>query len=264
MASENPMAALFSLAGRTALVTGGTSGLGEMFARGLLMAGARVFITGRDKAKADAAAAALASEAGEGADCRAFAADLADDASLQGLVAEVAAQAPDLSILVNNAGMTAHAPFGEYPAAHFDALLDLNVKAPFMLAQGLHPVLRANASSARPAHILNVGSIAGLITTTPGSFAYGPGKAAVHHMTRVLARKLAPDRICVNAVAPGLFPSRMSAWVVDDPATLKATLGHIPLGRTGEPDDLARLIIYIASSSYMTGAIITLDGGLAL
>jgi NAD(P)-dependent dehydrogenase (short-subunit alcohol dehydrogenase family) len=258
MANTTP--AMFSLAGRTALVTGGTSGIGRMIAEGLLGAGARVLIVGRDAAKT----AAIANELDPGGACIPVAADVTRDDGREALVERARAEAPDLSILVNNAGITAHAPYGSYPASHFDEVMSLNVKAPFLIAQALHPVLKANASDARPAHVINIGSVAALMTTTPDSYAYGPSKAAVHHMTRVLARKLAPDRICVNAIAPGLFPSRMSAWITEDAQAVKAMTERIPMGRLGEPGDIAALAVYVASSRYLTGAVIPLDGGMAL
>ena len=256
--------AMFSLSGRAALVTGGTSGIGRMIAEGLVAAGARVVVVGRDAAKtAEVAGDIGTSGAGDGA-CVPLAADVTTEAGLAALVEGAGRLAPDLSILVNNAGITAHSPFGTYPGSHFDNVMALNVKAPFLIAQGLHPILKANARAERPSQIVNIGSVAALMTTTPDSYAYGPSKAALHHMTRVLSRKLAPDRICVNAIAPGLFPSRMSAWITEDPAAVKATTERIPLGRLGEPSDIAGLVVYVASSRYLTGAVIPLDGGMAL
>ena len=258
MADADP--ANFSLAGRTALVTGGTSGIGRMIAEGLVHAGARVIVVGRDAPKT----AEIARAIDNGGACVPLAADVTTEAGLAALVDGAGCLAPNLSILVNNAGITAHAPYGSYPGAHFDNVMALNVKAPFLIAQGLHPLLKANARAGRPSQIVNIGSVAALMTTTPDSYAYGPSKAALHHMTRVLSRKLAPDGICVNAIAPGLFPSRMSAWITEDPAAVKAMEDRIPLGRLGEPSDIAGLVVYVATSRYMTGAVIPLDGGMAL
>jgi NAD(P)-dependent dehydrogenase (short-subunit alcohol dehydrogenase family) len=251
---------LFALEGRTALVTGGTGGIGEMIARGLLIAGARVFITGRD---AGAVAEKAAELCGSG-DCEAMTADVATQRGRDALVVETAERAPALSILVNNAGMTAHNPLGSYTEAQWDAVYGLNVKAPFFLIQALRGVLKANASPGQPSQVINVGSVAALVSTTPDSYAYGGSKAALHHLTRVLARKLAGDGIHVNAIAPGLFPSKMSAWIVDDDTLRDGALNNIPAGRLGQADDIAAVAISIAASRYLTGDIIAVDGGLGL
>lgn len=250
----------FSLAGRRALVTGGTSGIGFMMARGLAGAGARVTITGRAAETCEARAKEI-SEVGE---CDFLVADLGAADGVEGLAAAVRSRIPDLDVLVNNAGITAHAPFGEYPRSHWDEVLDLNLKAPFLLTQALHPILKANATAARPSHVINTGSVAGLVHTTPDSYAYGPSKAALHHVTRVLARKLAPEHVHVNAIAPGLFPSKMSAWIMDDAPVREASAKRIPAGRFGEEKDVAALVVYLVSSSYLTGTVIPLDGGLSL
>jgi NAD(P)-dependent dehydrogenase (short-subunit alcohol dehydrogenase family) len=259
-ASFSGLYRLFTLQGRTALVTGGTSGIGEMIARGLLIAGARVFITGRDAGVAAAKAAELS---GYG-QCEAMTGDVATQRGRDDLVAETAERVPSLSILVNNAGMTAHNPFGNYTEAQWDAVYGLNVKAPFFLVQALRSVLKANASPEQPSQVINVGSVAGFVSTTPDSYAYGGSKAALHHLTRVLARKLAGDGIRVNAVAPGLFPSKMSAWIVDDDALHRGALNNIPAGRLGHADDIAAVAIMIAASRYLTGDVIAVDGGLGL
>jgi NAD(P)-dependent dehydrogenase (short-subunit alcohol dehydrogenase family) len=251
---------LFALEGRAALVTGGTSGIGEMIARGLLIAGARVFITGRDAR----VAAKRAAELCRFGDCEAMTADVATQRGREALVAEVIERVPSLSILVNNAGMTAHNPFGSYTEAQWDAVYGLNVKAPFFLVQALRNVLKANACPEQPSQVINVGSVAGFVSTTPDSYAYGGSKAALHHLTRVLARKLAGDGIHVNAIAPGLFPSKMSAWIVDDDTLRDGALNNIPAGRLGQADDIAAVAISIAASRYLTGDIIAVDGGLGL
>lgn len=252
--------ALFSLHNRTAVVTGGTSGIGLMAARGLLLAGAQVYIVGRNEGTCKAKAEELSSLG----DCRYLVADLGQQDGVDSLAAQIKAQAPNISILLNNAGITGHSPLGEYSRELFDNVVDLNLKAPFMLIQAILPLLKANASAAQPAQIINTGSVAAILASTPDSWAYGPSKIGLHHLTRMLAKKLTPDHIHLNAIAPGLFPSKMSAWIVEDDAATKASLELIPAGRLGEPDDIAGLIVYIASSRYLTGTVIPLDGGYTL
>jgi NAD(P)-dependent dehydrogenase (short-subunit alcohol dehydrogenase family) len=251
---------LFSLSGRTALVTGGTSGIGEMIARGLLMGGAKVCLVGRSPETCEEKAKALSAY---GQACW-IAADLADPAGVEALAAAAREQLPDLSVLVNNAGITARAPFGEFPVEIWRSVLGVNLIAPFMLIQALHPLLKQNSGADRASHVINTGSVAGLINVSPDSFAYGTSKSALHHLTKILAKRLAPDRIHVNAIAAGMFPSRMTSWIVDNPDSAKRVLSTIPVGRFGSPDDLAVLAIAMVSNSYLTGAIVTLDGGMSL
>lgn len=253
------LASLFSLEGRVALVTGGTGGVGLMLARGLLMAGAGVLISGRNPQSGQAAVEALS----EHGPCEFVRADLSTEEGIEALAAEVARRAPRLSVLVNNAGIGFRAAMGDYGAADFAAVLSVNVTAPFLLAQALHPLLADNASPRHPAHIINTGSIAG-IATTSDSFVYGPSKAALHQLTRIMARRLGPDHIRVNAIAPGLFPSDMTSAVVEDEDRLRAIVANTPAGRIGHPDDLATLVVAMLCNGYLTGAVIPLDGGLSL
>ncbi|WP_439135995.1 SDR family oxidoreductase [Pseudomaricurvus sp.] len=256
---NDTLQSLFSLKNRVALVTGGTSGVGAMLARGLLIAGARVFITGRNVQAGESQASAM-SELGP---CEFIQTDLTDPQAPKQLQSYLSQHAPDLSILINNAGMTDRAAWGEFTEEQVDEILSLNVKAPFLVAQALHPLLKQNASQQSPAHIINTGSIAGL-NSHSASFIYGPSKAALHHLTRVLAKSLGPDHICVNAIAPGLFPSKMTEALVSNKERQKQTTSRTPAGRMGEPNDLAILIIALVSSSYMTGNLIPIDGGLTV
>lgn len=257
---KTELSRLYSLNNRTAIVTGGTSGIGLMASRGLLLAGAQVFIVGRSEDSCKAQAESL-SELG---DCRYLVADLGKEGGVDSLVAQIEGRAPLVSILLNNAGITGHSPLGEYSKELLDSVIELNLKAPFMLTQSLLPLLKSNASQAQPAQVINTGSVAAIINSTPDSWAYGPSKAGLHHMTKMLAKKLTPDHIHINAIAPGLFPSKMSAWIVEDDAATEASLENIPAGRLGEPDDIASLIVFIASSRYLTGTVIPLDGGYSL
>ncbi len=250
---------LFDLSGKAAVVTGGTRGIGLMIARGLLEAGARVYISSR---KADACAAAQAELSRHGT-VTAIPADLSAEAECARLAGAVGEHEQALNVLVNNAGATWGAPLAEFPAAAWDKVVDLNLKAPFFLTRAFLPLLEAGGTHDDPARVINVGSIDGLHVPSLPTYAYSASKAGLHHMTRVLARELGPRGITVNAVAPGPFESKMMA------ATL-ATFGDAiaeaaPLGRIGRPDDMAGVAVYLASraGAYVTGAVIPVDGGIA-
>jgi len=249
---------LFDLSGKTAVVTGGSRGIGLMIARGLLQAGARVYISSR---KADACAEA-AEELAEYGPVHAIPADLSAEPECLRLAAEVGERERAVSVLVNNAGATWGAPLEDYPAAAWDKVVDLNLKAPFFLTRAFLPLLEAAGTDEDPARIINIGSIDGLRVPPFPTYAYSASKAGLHHMTRVLARELGPRRVTVNAVAPGPFESKMMA------ATLKAMGDTIadaaPLRRIGQPDDMAGVAIYLASraGAYVTGAVIPVDGGI--
>ena len=250
---------LFSIEGKVALVSGGSRGIGLMIARGYVQAGARVYIASR-KAEVCREVAAELSKVGT---CRALPADLSSEAAARRLADELGEREPALHILVNNAGATWGAPIEEYPDAAWDKVLALNVKALFHLTRALLPRLEAAASPGDPARVINVGSIDGLRVTELETYAYSASKAAVHHLTRVLARRLAPKQITVNAVAPGPFESKMMAWTLEHfRAEIEA---GCPLGRIGEPEDMAGVAIYLASraGAYVTGAVIPVDGGIA-
>jgi NAD(P)-dependent dehydrogenase (short-subunit alcohol dehydrogenase family) len=250
---------LFDLSGKVAVVTGGTRGIGLMMARGLLQAGARVFISSR---KADAGDAAVA-ELAEFGDVVSVPADLSREEECLRLAAEVGRVEPQVHILVNNAGATWGEPLETFPASAWDKLVDLNLKAPFFLTRAFLPLLEAAATDDDPARIVNVGSIDGLHVSPMPTYSYAATKAGVHQLTRVLAKELGPRRITVNAVAPGPFESKMMA------ATLAAAGDEIaaksPLGRIGRPDDMAGVVVYLASraGAYVTGAVIPVDGGIA-
>jgi len=250
---------LFDLSGKTALVTGGTRGIGLMMARGLLQAGARVYISSRKQDACDAAAAEL-SEFGEVA---AIAADLSAEEECLRLAAEVSQREQALPILVNNAGATWGAPFDEFPASAWDKILDLNLKAPFFLTRALLPLLEAAGTQDDPARVINVGSIDGLHVPSLPVYSYAPSKAGLHHMTRMLAREFGPRHITVNAVAPGPFESKMMAATLA--AAGDAIAASAPLRRIGRPDDMAGVAIYLCSraGSFVTGAVIPVDGGIA-
>jgi len=252
------MEELFSVANKVALVTGGSRGIGRMIAEGFVRGGARVYISAR-KAEACRETAAELSKLGT---CLALPAELSDEAEARRLADEIGEREPRLHVLVNNAGANWGAPYEEFPDSAWDKVLAVNVKAVFHLTRALTPLLEAAASDGDPARVINIGSIDGIQVPSLETYAYSASKAAVHHMTRVLARKLAPKRITVNAVAPGPFESKMMA------ATLErfgdAIAASCPLGRIGTPEDMAGVAIYLASraGAYVTGAVIPVDGGI--
>ena len=258
---DGGISSLFSVRGKVAVVTGGSRGIGAMIASGLVRAGCRVYITARKQAECDARAAEL-SGFGE---CVSVPANLGAPGGVDQLLEVVEAREDRLHVLVNNAGATWGAPLEEYPLEAFDKLWNINVKAMFELTVRSLPLLRAAASVADPGRVVNIGSIDGLTIPATENYAYSTTKAGVHMLTRHLAHQLARDPITVNALAPGPFDSKMMAFVLDDPAARAAVADRIPLGRIGEPDDIAGAVIYLSSRAgrYVTGAVIPVDGGAA-
>lgn len=251
--------ALFDLTGKRALVTGGTRGIGLMMARGLLQAGAQVVISSR---KADACEEARAHLSAFG-DVAAVPADLSRHDECLRLAETVTADGAPLHVLVNNAGATWGEPLESFPDSAWDKVLDLNVKSPFWMVQALLPALRASGTADDPARIVNVGSIDALHVSPLPTYSYSSSKAALHQLTRVLARELGPQHVTVNAVAPGPFPSKMMAATLD--AVGDAIAAAAPLRRIGRDDDMAGIAVYLASraGAYLTGAVIPVDGGIA-
>ena len=250
---------LFGLDGKTALVTGGTRGIGMMIARGLLQAGATVVISSR-KAEACEQAVEALSAFGEG---RAVPADLSRHEECKRLAADVIVHTDSLDILVNNAGATWGEPLESFPPAAWDRVLDLNLKSPFWMVQELLPALRRAGTQEDPARVINIGSIDGIHVSPMSTYSYSTSKAAIHQLTRVLAKELGPQHITVNAVAPGPFPSKMMAATLDTFG--EAIAASAPLRRIGRDDDMAGIAIFLASraGSYLNGAVIPVDGGIA-
>jgi NAD(P)-dependent dehydrogenase (short-subunit alcohol dehydrogenase family) len=250
---------LFSVEGKRVLVTGGSRGIGLMIAQGFVANGAKVYISSRKADVCDEVAAELSKQG----TCVALPADLATQAECDRLGAELASREDGLEVLVNNAGANWGAPLEEFPDSAWDKVMTLNVKAVFNLTRACLPLLEKAGSAEDPARVINIGSIDGIQVPMLDTFSYSASKAAVHHLSRVLAKKLAEKHITVNAVAPGPFESKMMA------ATLASFGDSIaasaPLKRIGTPEDMAGVAIYLASraGAYVTGAVIPVDGGIA-
>jgi NAD(P)-dependent dehydrogenase (short-subunit alcohol dehydrogenase family) len=261
--STSPLAlsTLFGLDGKVAVVTGGSRGIGFMIASGLVANGVRVYITARKADACDAAAAEL-SEHGE---CISIPADLATADGLESFVAALTEREPQIDILVNNAGAAWGADLGEFPEIGFDKVLDINVKAPFMLTQALLPQLKAGATAEDPARVIMIGSIDGIRVPIGNNYSYSASKAGVHMMARHMAAHLVADHITINSIAPGPFESKMMAYRLDDPNSRAMVEASVPRKRIGSPEDIAGTVIFLASraGAYTTGTVIPVDGGIS-
>ena len=250
------MTDLFSLQGRTALVTGGSRGIGRMSAAGFLRAGARVYISSRKAPACDATAAELSALG----PCVSLPADVSNEAGVRALVSAYTAREPYLDILVNNAGAAWGAPFDEFPESGWDKVVDLNLKSPFFLTQALHAALQAGAARGHCAKVINIASIDGVSVNPQETYSYAASKAGLIHLTRRMALRLAPEGIVVSAIAPGAFASDMNR-VARDHGEEIARL--IPARRIGSDEDMAGAAIYLASRAgdYVVGSTLVVDGG---
>ena len=249
---------LFSIENKTALVTGGSRGIGKMIATGFVEAGAKVYIAARKHA----ASQETANELSKLGQCVAIEADLSTEEGCRGLAAEIAGREEKLDILVNNAGATWGMPLEDFDEAAWERALSVNVKGVFHLTKFLLPELRAAGTADDPARVINIGSIDGLRVPRLETYSYSASKAAVHMLTRHLASRLAPE-ITVNAIAPGPFESKMMAETLRNFGDQIAA--SAPLKRIGRPDDMAGTAIFLASraGSYLTGAVVPVDGGIS-
>ena len=260
---------LFSVAGKVALVTGGSRGIGEMIAAGYLANGAKVYISSRKAEVCDATAARLAEE--YGGECISVPADLSVLDGIDALAAAVSEQESQLDILVNNAGASWGASIEEFPEIGWDKVMDTNVKGPFFLIQRLLPLLEAGATNDDPSRIINIGSVDGIKTPSFSTFSYGPSKAAIHALTRQLGANLLSRNLLVNAIAPGPFPTWMLSTGVGTGGDVEGTdweaMGKgMARGRIGTAEDIAGLAIFLSSraGAFTVGDVITCDGGLVV
>ena len=256
---------LFSIEGKVALVTGGSRGIGEMIAAGFLANGAKVYISSRKAEVCDATAERLAKE--YGGECISIPADLSNLEGISALANELSSKEKSLDILVNNAGASWGEPIEDYSELGWDKVMDTNVKGIFFLTQQLLPLLRKSRTADNTSRVINIGSIDGIKTGTFDAFSYGPSKAAVHHLTRVLAARLIKDHVIVNAIAPGPFPTWMLSTGVggggDTDIDWSAVGQSNPSGRVGDAEDIAGLAIFLSSraGAYTVGQTIACDGG---
>jgi NAD(P)-dependent dehydrogenase (short-subunit alcohol dehydrogenase family) len=250
---------LFNIRGKTALVTGGGRGIGEMIARGYVANGARVYIASRDGERI----AALASELSTAGECIALPADLSTLVGIEALATDLAAREAKLDILVNNAGAASMVALEAYDEAAWDQVMDLNAKSVFFLTQKLLPLLRASATPEAAARVINIASVNGLNPPEQDIYAYSSSKAACLMLTRHLAKRLARENILVNAIAPGPFPTDMMAPILARGE--EQVRARNPMGRLGSAEDIAGCAIFLASraSGWTTGATIPCDGGAA-
>jgi NAD(P)-dependent dehydrogenase (short-subunit alcohol dehydrogenase family) len=257
---DTPGSSLFSISNKIALVTGGSRGIGLMIARGYVEAGATVYITSRTAGVCDA----VANELSEIGRCYSLPNDLSTMEGVAHLVQEVSEREQKLHILVNNAGAAWGERIETFPEKGFDKITDLNLKSLFFLTRDLLPLLERAATADDPARVINIGSIDGLRVPFIENFSYAAAKAAVHHLTRMLAVHLGDRKITVNAIAPGFFPSKMTRVLLEN--YRERFEQTCPLGRIGEPTDMAGIAIFLASraASYINGAVIPVDGGHSL
>ncbi|MDR6886546.1 MULTISPECIES: SDR family oxidoreductase [Variovorax] len=246
---------LFSLKGRSALITGGSRGIGRMIAEGFLAQGARVYISARKAAACDQTAKEL-SAFGQ---CVSLPADVSTLEGAQALVDAYAKHESSLDILVNNAGAAWGAPYDEFPESGWDKVVDLNLKTPFFLTKALTPMLR-KAATDHLAKVINIASIDGISVNPQETYSYAASKAGLIQLTRRMALRLAQERIVVSAIAPGAFASDMNKLARDHGDEVKE---RIPAGRIGVPEDMAGAAIYLASRAgdYVMGSTLVVDGG---
>lgn len=251
------MDTLFDLSGKVAFVTGGSRGIGFMIARGYCERGVKVYISSR---KADVCASA-AEELNKVGQCIALPADLSRVEEIERVVLELGKLESKVDILVNNAGATWGGSIDEFPEVGWDKVMDLNVKGVFFLTQKLLPLLLKSGTAEDPARVINIGSIDGMHTSKFTNFSYSPSKAAVHHLTRMLATHLASRHILVNAIAPGPFATEMMEPMMETMG--EEIISSVPVKRMGQADDAAGMAVFLAAkaSCFVNGAVIPLDGG---
>lgn len=250
---------LFSVRGKIVLVTGGSRGLGEMMAQAYVENGAKVYISSR---RADACDA-LASKLSQFGECVSLPADLSRMEEIDRLAGELRKREKRLDILVNNAGASWGATFAEFPESGWDKVMDLNVKSVFFMTQRVLDLLEAAATPKSWSRVINIGSIEGIRTSHMEAYSYAASKAGVNHLTRIMAKFLAPKHIAVNAIAPGYFPSKMTAAMEQEDT--QEAMEKAPMKRMGRPEEIAGIALYLSSKAggFTCGSVIPVDGGLA-
>jgi len=263
MASLMNLESLFSLGGKTALVTGGSRGVGAMITEGLAAAGCRVYISSRSSDACEQTAKRLDGYPGK---CLPLPADISSMEGIEALVADLSKRTDSVNILVNNAGVAWGEPFEKFSEKGWDKVMNLNARSVFFLTQKMLPLLRRPATPDDPSRVINITSILGARSDPMKAYSYCASKAALAQMTRNLAFDLAPDNITVNGVSPGFFPSKMTAHIMEDEEANTEMLGKARFQRYGKPEEIAGLAIYLCSRSgaFVTGDIIPIDGGLLL
>lgn len=254
---------LFGLDGKTALVTGGATGIGRMAAEALVLAGARVLLASRKEGACEAVAAEL-NALGASGKAEGFVGDVGSQEGIDELVTEVKSRTDCLDILMNNAGVTWGAPLGKFPFEAWEKVMSVNVAGLFDLTQKLLPMLIASGSVEDPARVVNVGSVMGEREMGDGAYSYSASKAAVLHLTKIMGKELAAHHVTVNALAPGPFVSRMTAFATADEDMRSKVGSDVPLGRVGSDTDIAGCMLFLCGlgGSYITGAVVPVSGGI--
>lgn len=256
---------IFGVSGKTALVTGGATGIGRMIAEALVQGGAHVLIASRKGEACEVVAAELNALNAEGS-AEGFSGDVGSEAAIEALTEAVKSRTEKLHILVNNAGITWGEPYKTFPHKAWEKVINVNVAGMFTLTRNLTGLLRSAAMDSDPSRIINIGSVMGTVPLAEGAYSYSVSKAAVHHLTKILAAELAPRNITVNAFAPGPFPSKMTAFAIGNDEGQAKVGANIPIGRVGSPEDIAGATLFLCGrgGAYTSGAIIPLDGGMSV
>jgi NAD(P)-dependent dehydrogenase (short-subunit alcohol dehydrogenase family) len=255
---------LFSLHGKTALVTGGATGIGRMIATALVRAGANVMIASRKADACEEVAHEINALPDAFGTATGFAGDVSSEDGIKALVAAVGERTDRLHILFNNAGVTWGEPMDTFPHAAWGKVMGVNVAGLFTLTRDLLPLLEKAATPDDPARVVSLGSVMGSQPLGDGAYSYAASKAAVHHLTKILAKELAHKHITFNAFAPGPFQSRMTAFATGSEEKAERVGKGVPLGRIGAPSDIAGASLFLCGrgGAYVTGAIIPIDGGI--